>query len=136
MKKRKFCTRAAILALSAFFIFIMGCNKDNDNNKVSPQPKDSCQVILFDGDQFEDDTISLEGSGSYPDLSNLPHANKDWDDEADSFKAGKNAIVKIFTKPNFQGDSTVYGPGAQEPSVDSVRSIKITCIHKMEPYQD
>ncbi|HLR37825.1 MAG TPA: hypothetical protein VK084_07260 [Chitinophagaceae bacterium] len=126
---------SGFLTLSLFSIILIttGCSDDNDNNPKPPKISD-CEVLLFDGDNFSDNYIVLEGSGQYPDLSNLPNSKTDWTDEADSFKAGERAVVTFYSKPNFQGDSTVFDMGAQKGSLNhSPQSIKIQCRHKMQP---
>src|SRR5690625_5105724 len=109
MKKMpKMLSGVLIVAVVATLLLVAGC-KDKDNDTPNPdEPDVACELTLFDGDNFSDDHITLKGPGEFPDLNNLADADKDWDDEADSFKAGENAVVTFFTEPNFEGDSTVY----------------------------
>lgn len=86
-----------------------------------------CAVHLFDGKNYKDDNIIVTGPGEFSDLSKLPNSKKDWNDEADSFKAGANAVVTFYTKTNFEGESVTYEKGAQKPKIDEPSSMKITC---------
>lgn len=103
---------------------LLSCAK-NDN--VEDPDGDECYVQLFDGDNYTDDNIIVKGPGEFADLSKLPGAYKNWDDEADSFKSGKNTTVTFYSEPNFEGESVTYKNGAQEPSIDEPRSMKIVC---------
>lgn len=106
---------------------LQSCSSDDDGKGNGQTEVSDCTVQLFDGDHYKDDQIIIKGPGEFADLSKLPGANKDWNDEADSFKAGKNVTVTMWTKTNFQGDSITYQKGAHEPSVDEPSSLKITC---------
>lgn len=116
-----------LFALSSFLL--LSCAKDNNpgDDNGNDDPENSCYVILFDGDNYTDDTILVKGSGEFSNLNNLPNSDKDWDDEADSFKAGKNTTVTFYSEPDFKGESVTYEKGAQKPSVDEPRSMKIVC---------
>lgn len=106
------------------FIFLnTACDKDKNDDI----PTDECFVQLFDGDNYTDDHFTIKEPGEYPDLSNLPGADKNWDDEADSFKSGSKTTVTFWTEKNFGGDSTTYRNGAEMPSIDEPRSMKISC---------
>lgn len=94
------------------------------------QALESCHVELFDGDRFGDESIRVQGPGEFPTLDDLPGSDgKSWDDEADSFKYGPDAIVSLWTERHFEGDKTVYdnAQGGAEPSVDEPRSMRIEC---------
>lgn len=115
---------AAVIGFSGFGL--QSCSNDDDNG--GGQSGDGeCYVHLFDGDNYKDDNIVVKGPGDFPTLADLPGADKDWNDEADSFKAGKNTTVTMWTKTNFEGDSIVYRKGAHEPSIDEPSSMKIRC---------
>lgn len=107
-----------------------GCETEEvetDNPDVPGDTTGTCYVQLFDGDHFKDDDIVLEGPAEYSDLDNLPGANgKNWTDEADSFIVGDSTTLIVWTKTNFEGDSTVYSAG-EYPSVDEPKSLKIIC---------
>lgn len=114
-----------------------GCTDDDvgDNNDETENPDEEgdddvakgCFIELFDGDNFKDDSIKVNGPAEYSDLSDLPDANgMDWTDEADSFKVSKDATVTVWTETNFEGDSTVYDAG-NYPSEDEPYSLKIDC---------
>lgn len=105
---------------------MIGCKESNAQNGDNHGIPD-CAVQLFDGDNYKDDTIVIDGPGEFPNLENLPGADKNWNDEGDSFKAGKNATVTFWTKTNFQGDSITFKKGEQRPSVDEPSSMKIKC---------
>lgn len=129
----KYFKNTSFVVLFAIFAFsVMSCNSDDDNGPdIEPNdpngPAGACTVQLFDGDNYSDDNIIVEGPGEFPTLENLPGANKDWNNEADSFKAGENAIVTLWTQTEFRGDSIVFEAGAQEPSIDEPSSMKIRC---------
>jgi len=112
--------------LISFLIF--SCSSDDDNGgNHSENPPNSCFVELFDGDNFSDDHIIIEGEGEFPNLDNLPNADgKNWTDEADSFKVGPQTTMTVWTQTNFEGDSTVYETG-EYPSEEEPYSIKIRC---------
>lgn len=126
--KTRLQTKSIFLSILSLFL-LLSCHSNDDNNPPSdPQdPKGSCYVQLFDGDNYTDDTIVIDGPGEFSDLANLPGANKDWNDEADSFKSGANTTVTFWTRTGFEGGSITYEGGAQEPSVDEPSSMKITC---------
>lgn len=105
-------------------ILFQSCHDDDDRNDISDS---GCYVHLFDGDNYSDDNIVVEGPGDFPSLADLPGTDKNWNDEADSFKAGKNTTVTMWTRTNFEGDSIVYSKGAHEPSIDEPSSMKIRC---------
>lgn len=116
---------AAIIGFSGFGL--QSCSNDDDNDGGSGSTDGECYVYLFDGDNYKDDNIVVKGPGDFPILADLPGANKDWNDEADSFNSGKNTTVTMWPKTNFEGDSIVYRKGAQEPSIDEPSSMKIRC---------
>src|SRR5699024_2435237 len=119
MKNLKFLT---LLVFVAFLI--SSCDKKDDNDN---EPDGDCFVQLFDGDNYTDDHFTIRDAGDYPNLSNLPGADKDWDSEADSFKSGTNTTVTFWSERNFMGDSVTYQNGAQESVMNEPRSMKITC---------
>lgn len=116
-----------LLLLSMFLTFSCSSSDDNNTPPDSEDPDGSCYVQLFDGDNYTDDTITIDGPGEFSNLSNLPGADKDWNDEADSFKSGMNTTVTFWIERGFKGDSITYDGGAQEPSIDEPSSMKITC---------
>lgn len=88
----------------------------------------ACSVQLFDGDNFKDDHITIKEPGEYENLDDLPGSDgKNWTDEADSFKVGKNTTVTVWTETDFKGDSKVYEAGDYK-SVDEPYSMKIECV--------
>lgn len=107
-------------------VLLFSCAKNDDPGNPE-DPKGDCYVHLFDGDNFTDDNIVVKGPGEFSDLKNLPGAKKDWDDEADSFKSGKNTTVTFYSEPGFQGESVTYKNGDQKSSMDEPRSMKIVC---------
>lgn len=88
-----------------------------------------CSVHLWDGKNFTDSDIVINGAGRYSNLRNLPGANgKDWGDEADSLKVGAAATVKAYKEENFKGSSVTYNPGTQHPKVsEEPSSLEIAC---------
>lgn len=120
-----------IKVFSLILLFMAGvsltsCSSDDDATSGGDD-QGNCYVHLYDGDNFKDDDIIIEGEGEYADLSDLPGSNgKDWTDEADSFKVGENTTVTAWTAKNFEGDSIVYEAG-EYASVDEPYSLKIVC---------
>ncbi len=88
-----------------------------------------CSVHLWDGKNFTDSDITINGAGRYSNLRTLPGANnKDWGDEADSLKVGSAATVKAYKEENFKGSSVTYNPGTQHPKVsEEPSSLEIVC---------
>lgn len=93
------------------------------------QTEKPCSVHLWDGKNFTDSDIVINGAGRYSNLRNLPGANgKDWGDEADSLKVGSAATLKAYKEENFQGSSVTYNPGTQHPKVnEEPSSLEISC---------
>jgi hypothetical protein len=79
-----------------------------------------CYVHLFDAEDLKksDGDFKLTKPGRYADLKNLPGADEDWTDEADSLEVGSAATVTIWPKTNFQGKSQKLKPGSKHASVD------------------
>lgn len=116
-----------ILVFSLTAVLATACSNDDNDDHNNPGTEKGCYIELFDGDNFKDDHIKIEGAGEYPDLSDLPGSDgRDWTDEADSFKVGSEASVTVWGHTNFEGDSTVYTSG-DYPSVDEPHSLKISC---------
>lgn len=113
---------AILILISTVLLF--SCSRNDDSRGDTDN---SCYVQLFDGDNFTDDNIIVKGPGEFSALNKLPGVNKNWDDEADSFKSGKNTTVTFYTESDFKGDSVTYKDGAQEASIDEPGSMKITC---------
>ncbi|MEO6824736.1 MAG: hypothetical protein ABI167_08460 [Nitrosospira sp.] len=88
-----------------------------------------CFLMMYDGDNFEDTSITIRGAGEWKNLRNVPEASeKDWGGEADSFKVGPNATVQAWKGENFTGESRSYSPGTQQPKADfEFKSLKIRC---------
>jgi hypothetical protein len=113
-----------IIAFAAFSLISF----QRANAAGSSDSPGACEVQLFDGSHFEDGHVTVKGPGKFSSLKKLPNSSKDWNDEADSFKAGKNAVVTFWTKTNFKGQSKTYKAGAQEASIDhEPSSMKIRC---------
>lgn len=126
LKPRRF--HLFFLLIFSTGLLLGSCSSDDDNVENPEEGDGDCYIKLFDGDNFKDDHITVEGPAEYTDLSNLPNADdKDWTDEADSFKISKGASVTVWSETEFKGDSTVYEAG-DYPSVDEPYSLKITCI--------
>lgn len=125
--KRNILNYVFITLLVVSVPIFQSCKSDDDGNGNGKTGIADCTVQLFDGDNYKDDHITIKGPGEFPDLSKLPGSNKNWNDEADSFKAGKNVTVTMWTKTNFEGESVTYKKGAHEPSIDEPSSMKIEC---------
>lgn len=103
---------------------------DSPSTEGSSDSGDGCWVHLFDGDNFDesDDNLKLTEAGEYENLENLPGADKDWTDEADSIKVGSSAKVEIFDQRDFKGKSQTLEAGSEHPDVDDEPySLKMTC---------
>ncbi len=118
---RRAVLAAGVIILIGFLLF--SCSDKEEEKDLS----DTCYVQLFDGDRFKGDNIIVYGPGEFASLVSLPGSTKNWDDEADSFKSGENTTVIFWFLPNFEGDSVVYSNGAEEPSMEEPRSMKIRC---------
>lgn len=104
-----------------FMLLFFSCYK-----KAGPVP--SCGIQLFDGENYKDNFVSLEGSGSYTNLKNLPNTDEDWTKEADAVKVGKNSTVTFWTGENYQGDSLVLQPGKELAKLNfKMQSMRIEC---------
>lgn len=123
----KLFKRLGFVGLFVLSVFLLAnCSSDDDNN--SPEnPSSDCYVQLFDGDNFTDDNIVVDGPGEFSDLSDLPGASKNWNDEADSFKVGENTTVTMWSETGFEGESVTYGGGTEETSGIEPSSMKIKC---------
>ena len=91
-----------------------------------------CFVILYDGDNFDedDDVIRIDGPGEFANLDSLDNADdKNWTNEADSLKVGNKAALRTRTDANFEDQEHSYKPGEEITDLDhDVYSLKIECI--------
>lgn len=142
--KRKIATATLVLT---GMLSLAACadsgNVDSGTDSVGTQgsPADSaaesdaadhsdCYVHLFDGDDFDEDDSNfiLTEPGRYEDLRDLPGADKDWSDEADSLKVGPSATVTIWSEPGFSGTETKLEAGSEEPDLDDEpESLELEC---------
>ena len=104
----------------------------NSTESSSPDGEassDGCWVHLYDADNFKesDDHFRLTEAGKYENLAQLPGADTDWTDEADSLKVGPNATVTIWPETDFAGTAQTLDPGSEHPSVDEPSSLEMTC---------
>lgn len=102
----------------------------SDSESSGSSDADGCYIHLFDGDDFDenDDNFKLTEPGKYENLANLPGADKDWTDEADSLKVGDAATVTIYADENFEGASQQLDPGTEVADVDNEPdSLEMTC---------
>lgn len=100
---------------------------DTDDQAASD---DECYIHLFDGDDFDedDDNFRLTEPGTYANLDDLPGADQDWTDEADSARVGESATVTIYSEIDFGGESTTLDPGSEHPDLDpEPSSLEMTC---------
>lgn len=112
--------------LVTFFLIFASASCSDDDIKTEV-PEGGCYVHLFDGDNFKDDNIVVEGPGEFASMVSLPGSRKNWDDEADSFKSGQNTTVIFWFRPNFEGDSVIFEGGAEKAKIEEPRSMKIIC---------
>lgn len=116
-----------LIAVPFVALAAMACTSDANSPSRTTLDLGDCSVQLFDGDNFKDDNIIVQGPGEFADLSKLPGATKNWDDEADSFKVAEGTVLTVWTKKNFEGDSVIYNGPMDVPSADEPRSMKISC---------
>lgn len=102
---------------------ISGCE-----SKVT-EPSSSCYVRLYDGDNFTDEQIVVNGPGSFSDLKNLPGANENWSGDADALKTGPKSTVTVWPEEGFKGTSATFDAGAEIPKLQiDIKSMKIVCV--------
>lgn len=105
-------------------------DETGSNGSNASKTGGDCYVELFDADNFDasDDHVKLTEPGRYSTLKNLPGADQDWTDEADSIKVGPGATVTIWAEPDFKGSSQRLEPGSEHPHVDDEpSSLELTC---------
>jgi len=93
-------------------------------------PDDGCFIHLFDGEDFDDqdDNFQLIDPGEYKNLADLPGADKDWTDEADSLRVGSAATVTIYSEENFEGTSKELKPDTEVADVEhEPKSLEMVC---------
>src|SRR5699024_1241971 len=103
---------------------------DTDEPSDGAGEDDACHVHLFDGDNFDEDDEHFKHTerGTYESLADLPGADRDWTDEADSIKVGKSATLTIYSEENFDGTSQDLEPGSEHADVDDEpRSLEMSC---------
>lgn len=121
---------AALLTFALAGCVAMGANGGKNGEGNPELPANGCYVHLFDGDNFDanDDNFVLTEPGRYADLKELPGADKDWTDEADSLIVGPNATVIGWSETNFQGTEVTYESDSRHPDVDDEpSSLELTC---------
>lgn len=114
---------------------LAGCSSSDGGSGDTPSDTNSsnandCYVELFDGDDFDpdDDHFKLTGPGEYKNLKDLPGADQDWTDEADSVRVGSGAHVTIWSETGFSGEKSTLDPGSKHPDVDvEPSSLKLSC---------
>lgn len=129
--------RGWLVPLIVGVLVVVGCTPPDQSS--GPQTSttttidggaDGCWVHLYDGDDFDelDDNFRLVVPGSYADLADLPGADKDWTDEADSLRVGSEATVMIWSSTGFEGDSLTLAPGSEHPDLAfEPSSLEMTC---------
>lgn len=103
-----------------------GSDGDTDDSGATEE----CFVHLFDDEDFDedDDHFRLTKPGRYGNLSQLPGADKDWHDEADSIRVGPGATVIIWDKPQFQGKKTQLAAGTEIADLEEEpESLELRC---------
>lgn len=119
----KFLKKRVFVFFGIFSIVLfLSCSKDGRNHVPG------CSVQLFDGDNFTDDYVIINGPGDFSNLRNLSGTNKDWDDEADALIVGSRASVKVWSKNDFKGKSATFGPNSEIADLDiDIKSLEISC---------
>ncbi|MGH8162287.1 MAG: hypothetical protein ACRESR_09150 [Gammaproteobacteria bacterium] len=117
------------LPAMAISVILAGCGAQGASGGGSgDSASNGCLVHLYDGGDFEGDNVVINKPGRYANLKNLPSAKQNWTDEADSFKVGSAATVKVWGKTDFQGSSKTYRPGSKEASADpEPSSLELSC---------
>ena len=93
-------------------------------------PDDGCFIHLFDGEDLDDqdDNFQLIDPGEYKNLADLPGADRDWTDEADSLRVGSGATVTIYSDENFEGTSEELQPDTELADVEhEPKSLEMVC---------
>jgi len=121
--------RAAGVLLLLLFAVTACSSSGADAGGDNGTPADECFVHLYDGDDFDenDDNFRLTTPGRYGDLNDLPGADKNWDDEADSMRVGAAARVTVWPEPGFGGEPARYGPGNHADLEPEPRSLELDC---------
>ncbi len=115
------------LTILFFCTLLWSCTNSEYDNVNQQDPEKECSLHLYDNDKLSGENVVIDQPGNYPDLDNLPGADgKNWTDEADSFRVGKEAVVTVWTARNFEGDSTVYTAG-EYPEAKEPSSLKLNC---------
>lgn len=120
---------AAMMTATAAFVAPATAAGEPTDGGAAAQRGD-CYIHLFDGDDFDDtdDNFKLTEPGEYKDLKNLPGADEDWTDEADSAKVGSAATVTVWKDTGFSGTSKELKPGSEHASLEpEPSSLKMTC---------
>lgn len=93
-------------------------------------PDDGCFIHFFDGEDLDDqdDNFQLIDPGEYKNLADLPGADRDWTDEADSLRVGSGATVTIYSEENFEGTSKELEPDTEIADVEhEPKSLEMVC---------
>lgn len=109
---------------------LSGDQTSESTDPASDSGGSDCYVELFDAENFDegDDHFRLTKPGRYPDLKNLPGADQDWTDEADSIRVGSAANVTIWKDKDFTGTESRLDPGSEHAKVDpEPSSLELSC---------
>lgn len=121
---------AAMMTATAAFVAPATAAGEPTGGGATAAEGGDCYIHLFDGDDFDDtdDNFKLTEPGEYKDLKNLPGADEDWTDEADSAKVGSAATVTVWKDTGFSGTSKELKPGSEHASLEpEPSSLKMTC---------
>lgn len=112
-----------LFSLSSLIAF-KGLDSISGNTNADKQ---DCSIQLFDGDNFEGNSVTLDGPDDFSDLTNMPDPNNaDWSGAVRSVMVGENTTLTVWPEEDFQGESQEYTTGSY-PSVNNIQSIKIKC---------
>src|SRR5699024_9327021 len=103
---------------------------DSEPSDDSASADGECFIHFFDGEDFDetDDNFKLTEPGKYENLADLPGADRDWTDEADSLRTGNGATVTIYTEENFKGTAKDLDPGTELTDIDDEpKSLEMSC---------
>lgn len=92
-----------------------------------------CWVEIYEDDKFDSDDphLRLQGPQDIATLKNLK--GRDWNDDIESVMVGPNAMVRAYSKKDFQGTELAFAPNQRIPDLaklnmaNDIESMKISC---------